>query len=274
MNEIDHLMSIVPDLDAALAAIRRLGFASQDPSIHTGRGTSNALIVMPERYWELLSVQEALPSNQFLRDAASHPGLFGLALATDDIEHDVTLLSGRGSKTDPRVDYRRDINIGGTAHTASFSTAGIPIASDLHAYVFFCQHHSPHLVWQDPGTAHPNGAIAIIGLNIVAPDPSHTAKALELLFGTPANPAKHGYSFVAGSLTITIRRPGTLLDASENAMPFLDTLFIRVRHLSETAAFLAATGIAMSKGHDTISVRDAAIGNTVLSFTERDQISA
>lgn len=89
---IDHVIVAVRDLDAATQAYARL--LGRPPSLcgtHPAQGTANAIFQLDNTYVELLAPADAPPPGQAGALVRAHldshgEGLFGIALATDDIE--------------------------------------------------------------------------------------------------------------------------------------------------------------------------------------------
>ena len=61
LTRVDHVMICVPDLDAGIAAYRRLGFNIYPGGAHTGRASHNAIAFTGEEYIALLSLRPGVP---------------------------------------------------------------------------------------------------------------------------------------------------------------------------------------------------------------------
>ncbi len=108
----DHLVHLVPDLDAATQAYQGLGFTIQPGGEHPGLGTRNAAWRIDARYIELITVHDAgLARAGFgpawpAIEATLHAGGGGLGFAVlvSDVAATVTELRSRGvSVTDPQA---------------------------------------------------------------------------------------------------------------------------------------------------------------------------
>jgi len=69
-TRIDHVVIAVPDLGAAIAQYRKLGFDLHPGGAHPGMGTHNAIALNQEDYIELLAICD--PAEQ--KAAAARPG--------------------------------------------------------------------------------------------------------------------------------------------------------------------------------------------------------
>ena len=108
----DHLVHLVPDLDAAIQAYQGLGFTIQPGGEHPGLGTRNAAWRIDARYIELITVHDAgLARAAFgpawpAIEATLRAGGGGLAFAVlvSDVAATVTELRSRGvSYTDAQA---------------------------------------------------------------------------------------------------------------------------------------------------------------------------
>lgn len=86
---VDHLLVATEDLDAAAAAVGRLGFAVAAGGRHPGGGTANRIVPLGDAYLELVGVVDRgeAASSAFGRwVAASPPGPMGWAVRAGDLE--------------------------------------------------------------------------------------------------------------------------------------------------------------------------------------------
>ncbi len=86
---VDHVLIAVADLDAAAAAVGRLGLPVVAGGRHPGWGTANRIVPLGGAYVELVAVVDAAEaeSSPFGRwVAASPPGPMGWAVRCDDLD--------------------------------------------------------------------------------------------------------------------------------------------------------------------------------------------
>lgn len=86
---VDHLLVAAADLDAAAAAVTRLGLEVVAGGRHPGWGTANRIVPLGDAYLELIAVVEpsetgSSPFGAWV--AASPPGPMGWAVRVDDLD--------------------------------------------------------------------------------------------------------------------------------------------------------------------------------------------
>lgn len=183
---IDHLViNVRDDLDAAEARYRRLGFRLTPRGHHT-LGSSNHLAIFGTNYLELLG----FPPGQGHRrpELLEHPlGLSGLAFRADDAARQQARLQTAGVNVSPVRHFSRPAPADGPDSVAAevrFSTFQTFIEPALPGRTFYCQHHTPELVWRDEDRNHPNGATDIAEIIVVTPEPETTSAAFLHLAGS------------------------------------------------------------------------------------------
>ena len=112
LRGIDHLVIVVPDLDAAVKTYRDLGFTVAAGGRHTGVGTDNALIAFRDSsYLELVGFHEPRPDHRWWAPLQAGGGLVDFCLQTDDLAGDAGVLRGAGvdmGDLEPRHRVRPD----------------------------------------------------------------------------------------------------------------------------------------------------------------------
>jgi hypothetical protein len=100
---IDHLVVVVPELEAAIASYRGLGFAVEPGGRHP-IGTHNALIGFADgAYLELIAFFEPNAQHRWYQRLQQGGGLVDFCLQTDDLAGDVRALREAGIRlADPR----------------------------------------------------------------------------------------------------------------------------------------------------------------------------
>ena len=154
---LDHAVINVRDgLDEAVALWARLGFMLTPRGHHT-LGSSNHLAVLGTDYLELLGVQ---PGNA-RTDVLDWPaGLNGLAFKTYDADATHGGLHAAGLPVLPVQAFSRPVEAPGGAQDAAFRTVGMERDAEPAGRLFFCQHLTPGLVWQDAWQRHATGRSA------------------------------------------------------------------------------------------------------------------
>jgi len=144
LTALDHVLLVVRDLDEARRAYQTLlGRRPSWEGQHPGTGTANVLFRLENMYLELLSPQgEGLVADVVRAHLDEHGnGLFGLALATDDIEACRTTLAERGLAPGPvEAGHGRNLADGRERHWRRFL---LPLDRTRGILVFPIQHDSP-----------------------------------------------------------------------------------------------------------------------------------
>lgn len=185
---LDHLVLVVPDLDAAVADLaRRTGVTPVNGGSHPGRGTRNALVGLDwegrsGHYLELLAAdpgQPDVPEEQMMLGAgpaiaAGVPRLHAWAVRTDpdELEHVLAAARAQGIDVGQAVPAARETPSG---LRLSWQLA-VPAPLGLGGVQPFV------IAWDD---AHPTDAdlpaLELVSLALLHPDPDRAAVALSAL---------------------------------------------------------------------------------------------
>lgn len=200
VSEIDHLVYLAPDVDAAVDDIeRRLGVRPAPGGRHARWGTRNALIALGSRsYFEILGPDPERSDRRrrpgFGLDGMSGPRLALWAIATDDLEARSEAAGRRG--------VRQGEVSGGSRERPDGSTISWRLTDPE---TVLGDGLVPFLIdWGDsehPATDAPSGCI-LLGLRGEHPDPERIRRMLEAV-GAPI-PVARGDT---PRLIATIRSP-------------------------------------------------------------------
>ncbi|HAU5563677.1 TPA: VOC family protein [Serratia fonticola] len=202
---LDHVVINVADrLDEASALFRRLGFQLTERGHHS-LGSSNHLAVFGDNYLELLGFEAGRASLR--QDVWQSPiGLSGLVWKTDDADAVWRYLESQDIDGNQPARFFRPVQLpDGNEEQARFRTVPLRAALVPNGRSFFCQHETPHAVWQDAWRQHPNGVTDIIEFVVVAQDPAAAAQPYSRLFGANALTACQEGAFVLKAGVATIR---------------------------------------------------------------------
>ena len=287
---IDHLVLCVRDLDAARQVYARLGFTTTPPAVHPF-GTGNSLIQLQGNFLELLSLAEPgkIPPmapghfsfGAFNRDfLARRQGMSMLVFQSDDARRDQQEFAAKDLETYAPFDFSRRATLpDGSAVTVAFSLAFVTDPRMPEAAFFVCQQHAPEYFWRPDYQRHPNGAVAVREVVMVADDPASFAGLFQKLQGPESVAAAEGAVHVATTLGRV-----TLLDRRRFAARFPDMPVPRapdtphfagyqvaVADLARTEALLrqAAMPVRREKGSLRIAPADA-FGVVVEFAAEKD----
>ena len=180
----DHIAHAVRDLDAAADFYRRAGFIVSARNHHPPVwGTQNHIVQLPGCYIEILGLADMSATaphgpryfsfGAFARDfLAGGQGLAMLALqgrgAADAAEFRDNGLGDFELFEFAREGKRPD----GTPVTLAFSLAFARNPKTPDTGFFTCLHHHPENFWNPDFQKHPNSAVAVAGVALVADNPS------------------------------------------------------------------------------------------------------
>ena len=270
---LDHVVVNVREgLDEASKLWERLGFLLTSRGYHT-LGSCNHLAVFGADYLELLGVQP----HKARTDVLDWPvGLNGLALKTYDADATYDALHTAGLPVLPVQAFSRPVELPGGAQDAAFRTVRIERDAAPAGRLFFCQHLTPALVWNNAWQRHGNGALGILRVTIVADDPTGLASLLRRMFGSNAVSLRdYGASMAAGLAQVDILSPQALQAEFGSAAPTADgrkawmaALTLRTASLDSAAAALVAGGVSHTHGPAGIIVPASELGGTTLVFQD------
>ena len=225
---IDHLLVAVRDLDAARAAYERLGFHTTPRGDHTELGSSNHCVVFQSDYIELLAVGRPHPVTEpFARQLEQREGVGAIALRTDDAAAAVPALRAAGLDPAEPVAFARPVELPEGRREARFRITRLDPEATPGARQFLCQHLTPDLVWRPEYRKHPNGAVELSRVLMVAVDPGVVSTKLAAVFGSQPYGGPDEAEVPTGSAPIAVMRPSrfrTLFPKStliEPALPYV-----------------------------------------------------
>jgi len=256
---IDHLITLAQDREAACASLTRMGFDLTERGEHPGRGTSNHLAFFGRCYWELLCVDAPTAENAALRERGS--GLAGCALRTGDAERDAQLARSLGAEAGEPEELTRPVRVEGEWKIARFRIAVLQPMVPVDAYLFFCQHLTPELVWPREPRDHPNGAFRIRGVHVVGPSLDEARRGFEALLGSGGGVEPTITYHSAGNYR---ERFGYSVLPAPHDRPRLASLELQVRDLARCEAWLSQQRVPFQRIANAIRCHDELIGHTIV----------
>lgn len=195
---LDHVAHFVPDSDAAVQALRRLGFAVTPFSSHSHRdqpggplapaGTGNVCVMLRRGYLEFLSPTADTPVANRLRDAmARYVGTHLVALGTADPEADRARLAAAGFDPLPVLSLERPVDTPDGERVARFGVARVSAEATPEGRIQFVQQKTPELLWQRRWLDHPNRAFALAAVYLCVADPAAAAARYERYLGVASS---------------------------------------------------------------------------------------
>ncbi len=195
---LDHIAHFLPDIDAASAALMRLGFTLTPFSAQSHRlepggplvpaGTGNRCIMLQNGYVEILTPTLDTNNAAQLRSAiARYTGVHLIAFGTQAPAADYARLETEGFSPLPPVALQRQVSTESSADaTARFTVVRVPPTAMAEGRIQYCQHHTPDVVWQSRWTRHPNHATGLAGVLVCVADPPEAAHRYSRFTGLPA----------------------------------------------------------------------------------------
>lgn len=176
----DHLVVMLRDeLEARSPAYQAAGFRVSPLGRHN-LGSMNRLIVLDSSYIELLGWPQGVEPPR--KELASQPlGLDALVFRSTDAEADHAWLQQAGFDVLPVGHLERPVDDNGVSRLARFKTVRFNTQPIEGLRVYYCQHFTPELIWNEDLTGHPNGARSIHSIEISAPDAAEIAAVLARL---------------------------------------------------------------------------------------------
>ncbi|HEV7264584.1 MAG TPA: VOC family protein [Falsiroseomonas sp.] len=232
---LDHVVVSVRDLDAAAAALRKLGFTVSPRGTHSAHmGSGNYTMMFGEDYIELLGVLSPTPHNAPMRAfLETREGLERAAFTTDDAAAGAEELRARGIAAIGPVHFGRPVTLPDGGHAeARFNVFQWPQEEKPGGLrIFACQHLTRENVWIPALQLHPNGATRILRLEVLTADPAVAATHMAGLLDRVAEPESDG------ALRVPTGR-------GRADIVFLDRAMLAARHPGVTLEGLPAEGAA------------------------------
>jgi catechol 2,3-dioxygenase-like lactoylglutathione lyase family enzyme len=214
-TRLDHVMIVVRDLERAAGVYSRLGFRVIDGGRHTGMGTYNKIIRFGLDYLELLAIYSDDEAERFesrrrikayLRQCE---GAFTYALAVKGLPASA-----------PAGEDRERTRPDGTVLRWRTGYQNLIGERPLRPFLIEWQESDEALlaryVREGEAGDHPNGALALTGITVGAPDVGAARTAHKDLFGADQPP---GVTFVPGDgierLTISTAGAARLIPAAD-----------------------------------------------------------
>jgi hypothetical protein len=196
---IDHLIIATPDLDGAVAQLRRrLGIEAGGGGVHPGLGTANRLAWFGDSYIELIDVTNGAraatswlggPTLRLIEERGG--GFVGYALRSDDLDADLTRVKAGGSTLAGPEPGQRERPDGAVVRWR----LAVPSLVGPTAPPFLIEHDATAAEWtpaereERASFEHPmGGRLRLESLEIAMVDPARVAVAYRAAIGTRPEP--------------------------------------------------------------------------------------
>lgn len=265
---VDHVAHFVPDMDAASAALERLGFTPTPFSAQSHRlsadgplvpaGTGNRCVMLESGYLEFLTPTADTPVAEQLRAAISrYVGVHLIAFGTGAPQDDHARLAKAGYDPLPPVALQRPISTIDGEDTARFTVVRVPPGRMAEGRIQFCQHHTPELLWQPRWLAHPNGAVALATLLVCVAEPHEAAQRYGRFTGIACSGEGNEWRLDTKRGSVIFARADAferLLGFGPPALPWIAGYVLETRDLAHTQLAIEKGGFEIARLDERIAL--------------------
>ena len=282
MKSIDHYVSMVHDQEAAREAYLKLGFNVRPTARHIELGSSNAVVIFPNTYLELLYCETAKPllKDLYYSRFDAGPGLAHVSLTADTLAEERARIIAMGYTPGLEGNARRQVLLpDGTEGETDSSFLYNWHEDERFLSLFYSEHRIPEMIFIEGHTHHPNGARDTAGITCVSRDPSALMEYYRDSWGgEPAWSDARGFGMrgfrgdfmdVLTVDAVRARFPGIDLDKVLNVGPvggFPVALHFGVKDLAATGACLSQAGVTVHAGDKCLIVDPSEAENTLIVF--------
>jgi hypothetical protein len=265
---LDHIVHAVRDLDAAADAYRKLGFTVGARNRHAW-GTHNHVVQFPGFFIEILTMAEpdklgedgfsVMFGKYHQKFLERHEGFSMLLLESQDAGADEREFVRARIAASSAMRFERDARRpDGSEVKVAFSLAFArdPLAPELGLAV--CQQHYPENFWNPDFQHHANGASGVLGVIMVAADPSEHASVISAFAGASASQSSADqFTIKTPRGEITVMTP----------VVFQDRFGVEAPDVSEGARLAALRLADKAGGAATVVSADQLFGATLVFET-------
>jgi hypothetical protein len=274
---LDHVIIGVEDLEAAREQWARLGFNSTPRGRHVGWATANYCIMFPDDYLELLGILDSGGFSNGLDRLLSErgEGLLGVVLATIDAAATAAAWRESGLASAAAGSLMRLLESEQPPVELRFANVMLDPADRPGFNIFACQHLTPESLRRPAWQRHPNGALGIAGLTLIADDVERLAALAERLVGsaliTRTDEVRAVQTGTAPIMFATpddaaLLHPGFALPESAPE-PLIAVMEITVDDPARTAAFLTGQNVPHEReGDGTVLIAPEHANGVHLAF--------
>ena len=282
MKSIDHYVSMIHDQEAAREAYLRLGFNVRPTAQHVELGSSNAVVIFPNTYLELLYSEHAIPvlKELYYSRFDAGPGLAHVSLTADSLDEERARIMAMGYTPGLEGNARRKVILpDGTEGETHSSFLYNWHEDERFLSLFYSEHRIPDMIFIEGHTHHPNGARDTVGITCVSRDPSAVMDYYRDSWGgAPAWSDARGFGMrgfrgdFMDVLTVDAVRDrfaGVDLEQVLNIDPvggYPVALHFGVDDLQATDAYLSQAGVTVHRADKALMVDPKEAENTIIVF--------
>jgi len=245
---LDHIGHFVRDAERASAALVRAGFAPTPVSVQynpdgTPIGTANVTVMFHRGYIEVLfKTADTAATREFDAALAERSGVHLAAFSVADAARAHLNLIGESFEMRPLGPFRRPVDTVKGPDFAAFTVVRLERGAMAEGRIQMLQHHTEHTVWQPRWLSHPNGAMALLDMVVVASDVAEAASRFSRFADRPSMPTRFGrvVRLDRGQVQIVTGAAfaGWVPDLSLPALPLIGAYALQVRSLDGAEAIL------------------------------------
>ncbi|MEH6525310.1 MAG: VOC family protein [Sneathiella sp.] len=207
--QLDHaVINVGFDMDQAAQIFSNLGFHLTERGYHS-LGSINHLMMFGTDYLELIGLPaESKGAAAGRPDIADAPlGLNGLVFKTAGAQANLDILESLGIAAGPTKSFTRPVALPDGDVDASFTTTHVKGGTFPGGRVYFCEHHTPDVVWRPEWQRHANGAEAITDFVVASTSPMEEAEKFAALLETEVATDGQTKTLPLNGATLTILSP-------------------------------------------------------------------
>lgn len=266
---LDHtVINVKFEMDKAQGLFGDLGFFLTERGYHT-LGSINHLMMFGTDYLELLGLPPGMENPR--KDIAEAPvGINGLVFKTADADATFAHMQALDMAGDPPRSFSRPVALPEGEKDAAFRTVTVRAGVFPGGRVYFCEHHTPDLVWRPEWQNHGNGAQAMPEFVVASSDHVREAENFAKLLHSEVGGTGDNLSVAINGSKITVMTPaayadryGALASPMAGRSSIFGALVFRTDNLDKIRAI--ASGAIDEAAR--VVVREASF-DTVLEFVE------
>lgn len=281
---LDHVGHFVADPGTASCALASAGFSPTPVSVQVNpdpaggaprpTGTGNVCAMLEHGYLEVLFKTADTPlGREFDLARARYDGLHLAAFAIANADRQHARLSAAGFELQPLVKMQRPVATADGEGVAGFEVVRVGLGQMQEGRIQMLRHLTEETVWQPRWLAHPNTAVALVSLTIVAADVDEAAARYRQFLDRPTRGTPEGQRIDLERGTIELITPQAWHSRWPQielpSLPFMGECRIGVRSLHAAEAALRTGGVRLlDTGERLAAAFPGALGAGVWRFVQ------